>query len=161
MKNTFTTKNHVFIFQSHNSNFIRLFQNYLIIQVDAGSHALIGRLRIQRLSAYDEADRHYVTNFYVTYSLNGWEWNSVLENGEVKVYLSCSIFPNARVIRYVTPPSTLHPCYMQPQFNKGAAVITQVGYKLHQILRDISSHFTQWMPQVCKGKMFTFHITAC
>ena len=52
-----------------------------------GSPALIGRLHIQRLSAYEESERHYIADFYVSYSLNGWEWNTILEDDEVKVLI--------------------------------------------------------------------------
>ena len=57
----------------------------LFSQVDVGSPAFIGRLRIQRLSAYEETDRHYVSQFYLSYSLNGWEWNTEIHEREIMV----------------------------------------------------------------------------
>ena len=60
-------------------------QRNLFLQVDVGSSTLIGRLRIQRLSAYGETDRHYVSQFFLSYSLNGWEWNTELHGGVTKV----------------------------------------------------------------------------
>ena len=63
----------------------RIFSVILFLQVDVGSPELIGRLRIQRLSAYEETDRHYVSQFYLSYSLNGWEWNTELHEDGIKV----------------------------------------------------------------------------
>ena len=57
----------------------------LFPQVDVGYPTLIGRLRIQKLSAYEETDRHYVSQFYLSHSLNGWEWNTKLHEGVTKV----------------------------------------------------------------------------
>ena len=60
-------------------------QRNLFPQVDVGSPTLIGRLRIQRLSAYEQTDRHYVSQFFLSYSLNGWEWNTEIYEGVTKV----------------------------------------------------------------------------
>ena len=55
------------------------------MQVDVGAPQLIGGLVVQRLSAYAEADRHFVSKLYLTLSLNGWEWQNELKSEEIKV----------------------------------------------------------------------------